>query len=225
MWRWSEGQPYLRKKKAIIKISEKTINWLFLLIRFKYRTYRGKDRNTGIPLGIVVSTKWIASKFIKCWYIVTVLLYQGIVQHITFKFSCYNNILMGIFVHFCVTLLNKLFLLLFFFLICSVWLLKSYTILELIKLYLTLEVFCILNFKILGCFWFTMFLISLESVIPHIIAYRDIGLESNLIKIHVWIILILHDQFSFMERRCPMKVSRRIILQFPMCFAVFRISR
>lgn len=134
---------------------------------------------------------------------------------------------MGIFVHFCVTLLYKLFLLLFFFLICSVWLLKSYTILELIKLYLTLEVFCILNLsiKILGCFWFTMFLISLESVIPHIIAYRDIGLESNLIKIHVWIILILHDQFSFMERRCPMKVSRRIILQFPMCFAVFRISR
>lgn len=131
---------------------------------------------------------------------------------------------MGIFVHFCVTLLYKLFLLLFF-LICSVWLLKSYTILEfnLIKLYLTLEVFCILNFKILGCFWFTMFLISLESVIPHIIAYREIGLASNLIKI--WIILILHDQFSFMERRCPMKVSRRIILQFPMCFAVFRISR
>lgn len=118
---------------------------------------------------------------------------------------------MGIFVHFCVTLLYKLFLLLFFFLICSVWLLKSYTILELIKLYLTLEVFCILNLsiKILGCFWFTMFLISLESVIPHIIAYREIGLASNLIKI--WIILILHDQFS-LERRCPMKVSRRKIL-------------
>lgn len=118
---------------------------------------------------------------------------------------------MGIFVHFCVTLLNKLFLLLFFFLICSVWLLKSYTILELIKLYLTLEVFCILNLsiKILSCFWFTMFLISLESVIPHIIAYREIGLASNLIKI--WIILILHDQFS-LERRCPMKVSRRKIL-------------
>lgn len=118
---------------------------------------------------------------------------------------------MGIFVHFCVTLLYKLFLLLFI-LICSVWLLKSYTILELIKLYLTLEVFCILNLsiKILSCFWFTMFLISLESVIPHIIAYREIGLASNLIKI--WIILILHDQFSFMERRCPMKVSRRKIL-------------
>lgn len=118
---------------------------------------------------------------------------------------------MGIFVHFCVTLLYKLFLLLSF-LICSVWLLKSYTILELIKLYLTLEVFCILNLsiKILGCFWFTMFLISLESVIPHIIAYREIGLASNLIKI--WIIHILHDQFSFMERRCPMKVSRRKIL-------------
>lgn len=118
---------------------------------------------------------------------------------------------MGIFVHFCVTLLYKLFLLLFI-LICSVWLLKSYTILELIKLYLTLEVFCILNLsiKILCCFWFTMFLISLESVIPHIIAYREIGLASNLIKI--WIILILHDQFSFMERRCPMKVSRRKIL-------------
>lgn len=118
---------------------------------------------------------------------------------------------MGIFVHFCVTLLYKLFLLLSF-LICSVWLLKSYTILELIKLYLTLEVFCILNLsiKILSCFWFTMFLISLESVIPHIIAYREIGLASNLIKI--WIILILHDQFSFMERRCPMKVSRRKIL-------------
>lgn len=118
---------------------------------------------------------------------------------------------MGIFVHFCVTLLYKLFLLLFF-LICSVWLLKSYTILELIKLYLTLEVFCILNLsiKILSCFWFTMFLISLESVIPHIIAYREIGLASNLIKI--WIILILHDQFSFMERRCLMKVSRRKIL-------------
>lgn len=118
---------------------------------------------------------------------------------------------MGIFVHFCVTLLYKLILLLFF-LICSVWLLKSYTILELIKLYLTLEVFCILNLsiKILSCFWFTMFLISLESVIPHIIAYREIGLASNLIKI--WIILILHDQFSFMERRCPMKVSRRKIL-------------
>lgn len=130
---------------------------------------------------------------------------------------------MGIFVHFCVTLLYKLFLLLFFFLICSVWLLKSYTILELIKLYLTLEVFCILNLsiKILGCFWFTMFLISLEFVIPHIIAYRDIGLASNLIKI--WIILILLDQFSFMERRCPMKVSRRIILQFPMCFAVSNV--
>lgn len=130
---------------------------------------------------------------------------------------------MGIFVHFCVTLLYKLFLLLFFFLICSVWLLKSYTILELIKLYLTLEVFCILNLsiKILGCFWFTMFLISLESVIPHIIAYRDIGLASNLIKI--WIRLILLDQFSFMERRCPMKVSRRIILQFPMCFAVSNV--
>lgn len=118
---------------------------------------------------------------------------------------------MGIFVHFCVTLLYKLFLLLFI-LICSVWLLKSYTILELIKLYLTLEVFCILNLsiKILCCFWFTMFLISLESVIPHIIAYREIGLASNLRKI--WIILILHDQFSFMERRCPMKVSRRKIL-------------
>lgn len=132
---------------------------------------------------------------------------------------------MGIFVHFCGTLLYKLFLLLFFFFICSVWLLKSYTILELIKLYLTLEVFCILNLsiKILGCFWFTMFLISLESVIQHIIAYRDIGLASNLIKI--WIILILHDQFSFMERRCPMKVSRRIILQFPMCFAVSNVFR